>query len=208
MSPDPYDPYDLPERPPALGTVVEQDRGALPFALLHGEALVACAAWGLGESGVTPVDTGTPWSSVVAADEPYVLHDALCPATPGWFIAECVERSLAVDVVVVGVRAVTDTVKRVEGGVVGTTLDREQLWSVASPLVLPPRVVAALGERDGGGPDALDAGLDLARLVRALEALDPSYAAEHREAPAVAMRVRSGEDVAVLAAMTGPDRAG
>ncbi len=201
------DPFDVPEHPPALGAVVEQDRGSLPFALLHGEALVACAAWGLGESGVTPIDTGTPWSSVVLAEEPFVLHDSLCPMTPATFIADCVQRSLAVDRVVVGVRAVTDTVKRVDGGVVGATVDREQLWSVVSPLVLPSRVVAALGKAGGRGPVDLDAGLDLAGLVRALEVLDPSYAAEHREAPAEAMRVRSLDDVAVLEALTGPDRA-
>jgi 2-C-methyl-D-erythritol 4-phosphate cytidylyltransferase len=48
------------ELEPALGTVVEEDRGQLPYALIHGEALVAAAAWALGEAGVTPVDTGTP----------------------------------------------------------------------------------------------------------------------------------------------------
>ena len=37
---------------------VDEGRGALPYALIHGEALVACAAWALGEAGVTPVDIG------------------------------------------------------------------------------------------------------------------------------------------------------
>ena len=31
------------EPPPALGAVIEEGRGSLPFALIHGEALVACA---------------------------------------------------------------------------------------------------------------------------------------------------------------------
>ncbi len=70
------------ELPPALGAVIEQDRGSLPFALIHGEALVACASWGLGDSGVTPVDLGTEWAGLVDGGEPFVLHDSLCPMTP------------------------------------------------------------------------------------------------------------------------------
>ena len=63
---------------------------SLPFALIHGEALVAAAAWALGEAGVTPIDTGTTWEALVDAEEPFVLHDALCPMTPPEFIAACV----------------------------------------------------------------------------------------------------------------------
>ena len=51
-------PYDERELPPALGVVLDEDRGSLPYALIHGEALVACAAWALGDAGVTPVDVG------------------------------------------------------------------------------------------------------------------------------------------------------
>ena len=70
------------DRPPALGAVVDDDRGHLPYALIHGEALVAAAAWALGDSGVIPVDLGTEWAGLVDADEPFVLHDPLCPMTP------------------------------------------------------------------------------------------------------------------------------
>ena len=42
-----------------MGAVVETDRGSLPFALVHGEPLVACAVWALGEAGVFVVDLGT-----------------------------------------------------------------------------------------------------------------------------------------------------
>ena len=45
------------------------------------------------------------------AEAPLVLHDALCPMTPPDFIAACVRRAVDEDVVVVGVRPVTDTVK-------------------------------------------------------------------------------------------------
>ena len=32
-----------------MGAVVGDDRGSLPFALIHGESLVACASWALGD---------------------------------------------------------------------------------------------------------------------------------------------------------------
>ncbi len=177
---------------PALGAVVEEQRGHLPFALIHGEALVACAAWALGDSGVMPVDLGTEWAGLVDADEPFVLHDALCPMTPASFIAECVAAAVEGDTVVVGVRPVTDTVKRVEDGFVGGTVDRAGLVSVASPVVLPASVVAAL--------DALPS-LDFTELVTALRARFP---VELREAPPEARRVATDEDIRLLEALTRP----
>ncbi len=180
--------------PLAFGAVIEEGRGSLPFTLIHGEALVACAAWALGESGVTPVDLGTAWAGLVDGGEPFVLHDSLCPMTPGSFIAECLERSVASDAIIVGVRPVTDTVKVVTDGSVGATVDRETLRTVASPVVLPPRVVAALE----GLPS-----LDFADLVRALEA---RFEVEYVEAPTSARRVSSADDVAVLEALTQPIR--
>lgn len=194
------DDADDDEAPPAsLGTVAEQGRGSLPFALLRGEALVACAAWAMGEAGVHLVDIGTPWSSVVAAEEPFVLHDSLCPMTPPAFLAACVREALATGEVVVGVRTVTDTVKRVEDGVVGETVDRDAVWAVTSPLVLPPDVVAALAGE--GGPAALSPDLDLAELVAALGRRWP---VRHLEAPGEGRRVSTEDDVEVLAALTRP----
>jgi 2-C-methyl-D-erythritol 4-phosphate cytidylyltransferase len=174
----------------ALGTVVDEDRGHLPYALIHGEALVAAAAWALGEAGVTPVDAGTTWAGIAAAEEPFVLHDPLCPMTPPDFIAACVARSLERGAVVVGVRPVTDTVKVVAGGLVGETLDRDRLVAVASPVVLPPTVVAAL-ERPPGH--------DLVALVAELRR---RYPVELVEAPPAARRVGSEDDVRILEALT------
>ena len=186
--PDP----DLEAEPvPALGAVVEQDRGSLPFALIHGEALVACAAWALGDSGVTPVDLGTEWEGLIDSGEPFVLHDVLCPMTPAWFIASCVATAVERGAVVVGVRPVTDTVKEVADDEVGATVDRAGLVSVASPIVLPAAVVAAL--------DGLPS-LDFATLVAALRERFP---VELVEAPPGARRVASVEDVRVLEALTG-----
>jgi 2-C-methyl-D-erythritol 4-phosphate cytidylyltransferase len=183
--------YDFEDEPPAaLGSVVEQDRGTLPFALIHGEALVACSAWALGAADVTPVDAGTPWEALVEAAEPFVLHDALCPMTPPDFIASCVARALEHACVVVGVRPVTDTVKVVADGLVGETVDRAALVAVASPVVLPPEVVAAL--------DGLPS-YDFVELVAALRSRFP---VELVEAPPAARRVGSVDDVALLEALT------
>ena len=108
--------YDVPD---ALGIVLVDDRGSLPFALIHGEALVAAAAWSLGESGITPVDLGTQWAGLVDSGEPVVLHDVLCPMTPPSFLAECLIDAVEHQHVVIGVRPVSDTVKQVVDGFVG-----------------------------------------------------------------------------------------
>ena len=85
---------------------------------------MACAAWALGDAGVTAVDLGTSWADIVDAGEPFVLHDPLCPMTPADFIAACVEQAVEHDQVVVGVRQAT----------------------VASPIVLPASAVASLDD--------------------------------------------------------------
>jgi 2-C-methyl-D-erythritol 4-phosphate cytidylyltransferase len=185
-----HDPYDEHELPPALGVVLDEDRGALPYALVHGEALVACAAWALGEAGVTPLDVGVPWSSVQTADEAVVLHDALCPMTPAAFIARCVQQALEHGNVVVAVRPVTDTVKRLEDGLVGDTVDREELLAPSSPVVLPPSVVRALDDFPGQ---------DLAAVVAGLRGHHP---VETVLAPPEARRVTSADDLALLEALT------
>jgi 2-C-methyl-D-erythritol 4-phosphate cytidylyltransferase len=180
------DEYDVPERHPALGSVVEQDRGRLPFALIHGEALVACASWALGDAGVTAVDQGTGWSGLADSGEPFVLHDVLCPMTPASFLAACVATAVERETVVVGVHPVHD------GG--GAALDRAAQASVASPVVLPAGVVAALN----GLPS-----LDFAELVDALRARFP---VTYVEAPPAAARVRSLEEVRALEVFTLPTR--
>ncbi|WP_134766843.1 2-C-methyl-D-erythritol 4-phosphate cytidylyltransferase [Nocardioides sp. 1609] len=177
------------EPPPSLGTVVDDDRGSLPYHLVHGEALVAAAAWALGEAGVTLVDQSVPWASVRDSGETLVLHDSLCPLTPPDFIAACVARSVADDVAVVGVRPVTDTVKQVTDGVVGATVDREGLLVVCSPVVLPPTAVASF--------DSLPT-TDFTELVVLLRERGDVVLVE---APSGAMRVTSDDDVRVLEAL-------
>lgn len=190
-----YDEIDeTAEVPPALGFVAEDGRGSLPFTLIHGEALVAAATWSLGESGVTPVDFTTSWEGMVTAEEPLVLHDSLCPMTPPAFIAHCVSTALAREAVVVGVRPVTDTVKNlaIEDGVpvLGATIDRNSLISVASPIVLPPAVVAALDDWPSG---------DFAEIAGSLARRFPVVSVE---APPVGRRVASEDDVRLLEALS------
>jgi 2-C-methyl-D-erythritol 4-phosphate cytidylyltransferase len=175
-----------------LGTVVETGRGSLPFALVHGEPLVAAAAWAMGEAGVFLVDLGTGWEALVDAGMPFVLHDALCPMTPPGFLAECVAHATERSAVTVGVRPVTDTVKGLHDGLVGDTHDRAELLQVASPIVLSAAVVAALD----GVPTT-----DFAALVAELATRFP---VETFEAPAEARRVADEDDLRVLEALTGP----
>jgi 2-C-methyl-D-erythritol 4-phosphate cytidylyltransferase len=182
--------------PIALGVVVERDRGSLPFALLHGEPLVACAAWALGEAAIQLLDLPTAWEDVQEAAMALVWHDALCPMTPPDFLAACVRRSVTDGVVVAGVLPVTDTVKEVRHGaagpLIGATHDRQGLRRLASPLVLPAQVVAGL---DGWpSPD----------LAVALAALRGECDVALVEAPAAARRVHTAQDLRALEALTAP----
>ena len=174
---------------------MESGRGSLPFALLHGEPLVGCAAWALGEAGVDIVDLTAPWSAVQDQQAPYVLHDSLCPMTPPAFLADCVDACLTRHAVVVGVRPVTDTVKTRHGELLGETLDRDALVAVTSPVVLPATVVGAL--------DAMPAG-DLADFAELVVRLRQRWPVLLREAPPEGRRVSSADDLAVLAALTAP----
>jgi 2-C-methyl-D-erythritol 4-phosphate cytidylyltransferase len=176
----------------AFGAVIETDRGSLPFSLVHGEPLVAAAAWALGEAGVTLVDIGTGWAALAAAEAPFVLHDALCPLTPPGFLAECVAHAAESAAVTVGVRPVTDTVKRLHHDRVGETVDRGELLQVVSPVVLPAAVVATLD----GLPTTDFAGL-VAELAR-------RFPVETLAAPAEARRVADESDLRVLEALTAP----
>lgn len=182
-------PWD--DAPRGLGLVLDEERGSLPYALIHGESLVACAAWALGESGVDLVDASVDWAAIAESGEDLVLHDALCPMTPPDFIASCLERARSTGRPVVGVRPVTDTVKVVDEGLVGDTLDRDSLLAVAAPLVLPAGVVAGLARRPAP---------DLARAVADL--VSAGHPAETVTAPPEARRVSSLEDVRLLGALT------
>ena len=183
-----------PEVPDGLGMVLEEGRGSLPYSLVHGEALVRCAALALAESGIQPIDPDTAWPTLLElldSAEVLVLHDALCPMTPPDFLARCATLAAAGRGAVVGFRPVTDTVKRVRDGVVGDTVDRSGLLQLASPVVLPASLVRGLGRPWGH---------DLRVLVSRLA--QEQVPLEWVEAPAEGRAVRSRDEVRLLEALT------
>ena len=178
-------------RPEAFGVVLEAGRGSLPYALVHGEPLVACAAMALDAAGVSLVDAGTPWQELASEGPPIVLHDPLCPLVPPAFISECVRRVVELGQVVVAVRPVTDTVKRA-GEHLGATVGRDGLLQVVSPLVLPASVAVTIDD-----PSARD----LAELTTWLAERGQ---VQTIEAPADARRVSTEAELRVLEASTAP----
>lgn len=177
-----------------LGVVPTDARGSLPYALVHGESLVAAASWALTTAGVELFDYSVSFAAVQEAERALVVHDPLCPLTPAGFLEEAVEECERTGAVVVGVRPVTDTVKEYDGTTLGATLDRDDLVCVTSPVVLPAAVVAAL--------DSLDTD-DLAALVAELSARFP---VRHLLAPPLGRRIVAEPDLEVLVALsrTGP----
>jgi 2-C-methyl-D-erythritol 4-phosphate cytidylyltransferase len=173
-----------------LGWVPVEGRGSLPFALVHGESLVAAASWALGEAGIVLFDASVSFDQVRRSGRALVLHDPLCPLTPVDFLLEAAERCAETGAVVVGFRPVTDTVKRTEGDRLGATVDRADLRAVASPVVVPADVLAGLERLDT---------TDLPALVAALAATTDLV---WLEAPALARRVRDESDLADLEALS------
>lgn len=180
--------------------------GSLPFALFHGESLVACAAWALDGAEVQLVDDSVTWEGLEPPDPEledlvFVVHDCLCPGVEPAFISECVKLALETGVVVAASRPVTDTVKRVQDGAVTDTVDRESLAQITSPVVLPLSAVAVAAELWPGGPERLP--LDTADLVAGLAERVPVHFAE---APSQTRRIQEKGDLVALEALTQPQR--
>lgn len=175
-----------------MGLVPTTGRGSLPFTLLAGEPLVALASWAMEEAGVALVEYHVELGRLEDRHRPLVLHDPLCPLTPASFLQQALTIAVSEDVVVVGVHPVTDTIKVVRDGVVGDTVDRESLWNVTSPVVLPASVV----ERLQAWPDADD----LAALVVRLQTEGP---VRFVEAPPLGRRVDDESSVVLLEALAG-----
>jgi 2-C-methyl-D-erythritol 4-phosphate cytidylyltransferase len=142
-----------------LGWVPVEGRGSLPFALVHGESLVAAASWALGEAGVVLFDASVTFDQVRESGRALVLHDPLCPLTPVDFLQDAVARCEETGAVVVGFRPVTDTVKRLQGDTLGETVDRTGLRAVTTPVVVPAAVLATLERLDASDFPALVATL-------------------------------------------------
>lgn len=196
---------DLEDDVPALGLVPLEGRGSLPFALVHGESLVAAASWSLGEAGAELFDLSVAAADLVESGRDLVVHDPLCPLTPASFIADAVRLSRGTGAVVVGTRPVTDTVREAGAGEsgpsgvldLGPTQDRDDLVVVTSPVVLPAAVLAGLLDRPGAVLDDLLADLPdlVARLLREVPV-------RLLEAPGLGRRVGDEEELGVLAALS------
>lgn len=174
----------------ALGIVPTEGRGSLPYALVHGESLVAAASWALTTAGAELFDYSVSFDTVREAERALVVHDPLCPLTPAAFIEAAIEECEQTGAVVVGVRPVTDTIKEYDAGSVGATVDREELVCVTSPVVLPATVVEALD------------GLDLDDFAGLVADLSRRFPVRHLEAPSLGRRIVDESDLAVLVALS------
>jgi 2-C-methyl-D-erythritol 4-phosphate cytidylyltransferase len=174
----------------AAGVIPTRGRGSMPFALLDGEPLVSYAAHALSSAGVDLVDFTAAFDEVRAQHHPLVVHDPLCPLTPVEFLRTAICTAVDDDVVVVAVQAVTDTIKSVNDELVGETVDREALWTVTSPVVLPAGVVAELDD----WPDSDD----FAALVSWLR---ERYDVRFLQSPALGRRVEDESSVVLLEAL-------
>ena len=173
-----------------LGIVPTDGRGSLPFALVHGESLVAAASWSVTTAGAELFDYSVSFESVRESGRALLVHDPLCPLTPADFLEDAIAECEETGAVVVGVRPVTDTVKEHDGDTLGATLDRADLVCVTSPVVLPATVVAAL--------DALD----LDDLPAFVAELSQRFPVRHLEAPSLGRRILDEDDLEVLVALS------
>jgi len=162
----------------AVGVVPTDGRGSMPFALLHGESLVAIASWTVGHAGVELLDFGTSWSEVVEREAPLVVHDPLCPAVTVDLVITAVETCLAGGAVVAAVLAEEAEAAAEEPG----SAAEGSAGAVVSPVVLPAAVVAELDD----WPDLDD-------VPAWVESLRRRWPVTFLEAPATARRV-TGED--------------
>jgi len=127
-----------------MGIVVTEGRADL-IARLGGDALLSSARAVLTQAGTARGSTDLAWPSVQALGTTVVLHDPLCPLVAASVLAGAVADS-ATGQVIVGSRPVTDTVKAVTHETVQGSVDRELVVEIASPVVLPPAVVAGLSD--------------------------------------------------------------
>ena len=120
-----------------------------------------------------------------AAGAGLVLVDERCPGTTADDVRRVVAAAAASGTVAAGVRPVTDTVKRLQEGYVGPSVDREGLVAVCSPLVVPAGLVERL--------DSVD---DLPGLVARLAGAGVRVV--HVEVPVAARRLADASELVLL----------
>lgn len=135
-------------------------------------------------------------SRLVFGYDVVLVHDPLCPLVPVASLSACVDAVDAAGAAAIGVLPVTDTVKRVHGDVITSTVDRDALRVLASPVVFTASLVPALEHRV---PRARHLG-DLGQLVDVLGDVATLVAVQ---VPSLARRVGDTEDIAVLECLDG-----
>ncbi len=173
----------------AVGIVVTEGRIDL-ISRLGGSNLLSSSRATLARAEVTQISTDMAWASVQDLGLPVLLHDPLCPLLAASVLAGAVADSVT-GRIIVGCRPVTDTIKVVTDGRVGQSVDRDLLVEIASPIVLPPHVVATLTD----WPDAAD----FALLVTSLR---EQFPVRFVEVPALGRRV---DDESALRVLTSVD---
>lgn len=167
-----------------------EGRGSLPFALVHGESLIAAASWAVGEAGIQLFDASVTFEQLRDSGRPLLLHDPLCPLAPASFLAAAVAQCLATGQSVVGFRPVTDTVKHRQGDALGATADRTGLRAIMTPVVIPASILGSLDDVDASDFPAL-----VDRLARHGEIA-------WIQAPAIAARIGSPAELGMLEALS------
>jgi len=142
--------------------------------------------------GAPGVDRQTPLQRLCEGATVVVVHDALCPSVPPQVLADCLA-ALTPGTAVVGVRPVTDTVKRVERGVVSSTLDRDAVAELASPVVF------AVADLPAVLPRLPTAGA-LEDLLALVDALCRAVRLVGVEVPSSGRRLHHRDDLVLLAA--------
>jgi 2-C-methyl-D-erythritol 4-phosphate cytidylyltransferase len=179
-----------------VGLVVPEPAGTRAL-LLRREPLAVHALAALAGAGVQGrlAGPGAPDAEISMVDlcagaDLVVVHDARCPLLPAEALADCLVAA-APGVAVLGTRPVTDTVKRVDAGVLGATVDRAGLAALAAPVVLGADLVAALAAR-------LPTLADLVSLSLLVDALAGRCRLQAVEVPSAGRRVHDADDLALL----------
>lgn len=143
-------------------------------------------------------DPSTPLDLLCHGADRIVVHDPLCPLLAPAALSGCVA-ALLPGQAVLGVRPVTDTLKRVEEGELSSTIERDLMAALASPVVFAADAVEPLTRLL---PTAGDLG-DLAALVGALAGL---CRLRGLEVPSAGRRIGDADDLAVLTVLAGMER--
>ena len=185
--------------PQRVRAVVVADPVRTQGMSVHGQPLTAAALAALADwcdavlVGSEACAASTPLEQLCAGADRIVVHDPLCPLLTPAALRACVAALLPGEAVV-GIRPVTDTLKSVTDGLVSSTIERDTVAVLASPVVFAADVVAALSR-------VLPTAGDLADPVVLVGALSEVCRLRSVTVPSAGRRISDLDDLAVLAAL-------